>query len=171
MNEQKNRITATAHSCSCTVCPGGGATLHIKNSKQNTAGLSRPGSKSSIPTQVSGGRVQVEDKTTGLQLLKGCHESPAEARRDRSTCLVFHSSVDLERFFRAIRCFSSSLFFSALAKSKQAVVHLGTNSEHVSDSFRTKQRTHVPVLQRADVRPEATIGWGDNAFHAPLQCV
>lgn len=42
------------------------------------------------------------------------------------TCLVFHSSVDLERFFRAMRCFSSSLFFSALANSRTVGMHVET---------------------------------------------
>lgn len=38
-------------------------------------------------------------------------------RRTRQTHLVFHSSSDLDRFLRAALCFSSSLFFSSLARS------------------------------------------------------
>lgn len=51
------------------------------------------------------------DATIKTLPTKKNHDGPC------STRLVFHSSVDLERFFRAMRCFSSSLFFSAPAKS------------------------------------------------------
>lgn len=68
INEQKNLTTDAIAPCVLK----GAQDFHIKSSKQNTAGLSRPWSKSSIPNQVSEGGVQVGDKTTGLQLLKRC---------------------------------------------------------------------------------------------------
>lgn len=37
--------------------------------------------------------------------------------RGKGTNLVFQSSSDFERFLRAVLCFSSSLFFSSLARS------------------------------------------------------
>lgn len=37
--------------------------------------------------------------------------------RGKHTNLVFQSSSDFERFLRAVLCFSSSLFFSSLARS------------------------------------------------------
>lgn len=56
----------------------------------------------------------------------GRNRAQAAHHAPRLTCLVFHSSVDLERFFRAMRCFSSSLFFSALASSITVGMHVET---------------------------------------------
>jgi len=84
------------------------------------------------------------------------------------TNLVFQSLGDLVRFFRAILCFSSSLFFSELAKSVQKA--RVQRREHGRDGkigeSRPKQRTYVSVLHGADVRSEAAVGGGGDALHA-----
>lgn len=95
------------------------------------------------------------------------------------THLVFHSSVDLLRFFRAALCFSSSLFFSALARSVEtspSVKNRHLNRDTVTSQYQQMalvfaDSTDVSDLHGADVGSEAAVGQRDDSLHALLQLV
>lgn len=84
--------------------------------------------------------------------------------------LVFHSSSDFDRLFRAALCFSSSLFFSSLAKSD-----ITKNSSFFYKQATTHKRaqtlTDVSVLHGSYVGSQSAVGFRNHVFYLFVQLV
>lgn len=91
----------------------------------------------------------------GTQLLTHiCNKAQATHDGPWLTCLVFHSSVDLERFLRAMRCFSSSLFFSAPAKSIKMDMHAESKKKkpESQQNLKLKSESNIPISPFSSAR-------------------